>query len=104
MTNLEINQLLHERVMGECWHEIEPRDDGNLVRDYCIKCETFGVGSSLADYTNWPDYGPMLEVAMTKEWWNDFAYYSNGDFKISTILNPLRGSTAMAEFVKERVI
>ena len=103
MTELEINQLLHERVMGECWHE--------YLHGICIKCGRWSNHGGMISanwnpsYTSsWADYGRLLEVAMTKEWWNDFAYYSNGDFKISTMLNPLKGSTAMAEFVKARGI
>ena len=69
-------------------------------------------GNSPSYTSSWADYGRLLEVAMTKGWWIKFAYeedtdgvtYANYDFKEETVLNPLRGSTAMAEFVKERGI
>ena len=102
MTELQINQLLHEKVMGKCWHHIELRDDGNLVRAYCVKCETFGVDDNWVDYFSWADYGPMLEECMKKEWFSDFAYEWD-DRWIGWIreylFNPLNGTTAIAEFV-----
>ena len=124
MTNLEINQLLHERVMGECWHirnrTTEEQSLAHVIwrktdttQPYphleCIKC---GMILDITEpinpsYTSsWASYGRLLEVAMTKEWWDDVAYGKAlwQGFKVDTILNPLRGSTAMAEFVKERVI
>ena len=94
MTNLEINQLLHERVMELEWYPL-PVETGLDWHPLWPK------------YTSsWADYGRLLEVAMTKEWWDDVAYGKAlwQGFKVDTILNPLRGSTAMAEFVKERGI
>ena len=105
MTELQINQLLHERVMGECWHE--------YLHGICIKCGRWSNHGGMISanwnpsYTSsWADYGRLLEMAITKEWWDDVAYGKAlwQGFKVDTILNPLRGSTAMAEFVKERGI
>lgn len=94
MTNLEIDQLLHERVMEEKW------SDGRTK--YLNPSYT----------SDWLAYGRLLEVAMTKEWWKEFLIRHNEYYPFSmepnfvfyVLLNPLRGSTAMAEFVKERGI
>jgi hypothetical protein len=114
VTELQINQLIHEKVMGKCWHNADKRVGDSIIiplQWFCTKCgdevghEGVYMSPLHPSYTSsWADYGPMLEECMKKEWWNDFAYYSNGDFKISTMLNPLKGSTAMAEFVKARGI
>ena len=116
MTNLEINQLLHERVVGECWHDADKRVGDSVhipLQWFCTKCgdevgyEGVYMPPLHPSYTSsWADYGRLLEVAMTKEWWDDVAYGKAlwQGFKVDTILNPLRGSTAMAEFVKERGI
>ena len=102
MTNAEINKLLHERVMGERWVE-------EMTLCDCPSCRNPSYTSS------WEDYGRLLEVAMTKEWWPLFIalqIYDNNygpeaedydGYVPVEMLNPLRGSTAMAEFVKERI-
>ena len=100
MVNSEISKIIHEKVVGECWHRIELRDDGNLVRAYCVKCETFGVDDNWVDYFSWADYGPMLEECMKKEWWDDMVHFTSERTPDWTyFLNPLYGSTAIAEFV-----
>lgn len=118
MTELEINQLLHERVMGECWHE--------YLHGICIKCGRWSNHGGMISanwnpsYTSsWADYGRLLEVAMTKEWWIAFTASSFHSYLQdnpgmdgvdiafwfeAVLLNPLLGSTAMAEFVKARGI
>ena len=111
MTNLEINQLLHEKVMGKCWHEWIYSDTGRLVCNKC-GCTPCGWLENPSYTSSWEAYGRLLEVAMMKEWWKEFAYdlntddftYADYQFKEDIVLNTLRGSTALAEFVKERGI
>lgn len=100
MTNLEINQLLHKSVMGKRWIE-----ENDLC--HCPSCSNPSYTSS------WEAYGRLLEVAMTKEWWlpflgNRIEVYTHYEFDSTAtyhkLLNPLLGSTAMAEFVKEKGI
>ena len=53
--------------------------------------------------SRWEFYGPMLEVCMKKEWWPDFINFGliyESKEVIPTLLNPLKGSTALAEFVE----
>ena len=122
MTNLEINQLLHERVVGECWHDADKRVGDSVhipLQWFCTKCgdevgyEGVYMPPLHPSYTSsWEAYGRLLEVAMMKEWWKEFAYdlntddftYADYQFKEDIVLNTLRGSTALAEFVKERGI
>ena len=117
MTELQINQLIHQKVLGKCWHEWEYDDVSYSVvwetRFKCRKCgeETWvdygSMPSNPSSTSSWADYGPMLEECMKKEWWRELAYYMSTDdttyadyeFK-EDILNPLRGSTAIAEFVE----
>ena len=100
MTELEINQIIHE-AMGKCWHE-----DDTLTSHY--RCKHCGAESMFAfirnpSYTSsWSDYGPMLEECMKKEWWPDFINFGliyESKEVIPTLLNPLKGSIAIAEFV-----
>ena len=108
MTNAEINKLLHERVVGQCWQE--------YLHGICIKCGRWSNHGGMISanwnpsYTSsWADYGRLLEAAMTKERWREFAYTYESEVDSSfgmfvlreDLLNPLRGSTAMAEFIKE---
>lgn len=99
MTTLETNKLIHEKVMRLAWHT--PAD--KIV-----------YGSpDMPNYFKWEYYGPMLEVAMTKEWWGEFinrTALSVDSFNCSiwiglinqVLLNPLRGSTSIAKFLKEK--
>jgi len=108
MTNLEIDQLLHDRVIGECWHRADKDAFFGPGWSLCIFCkEQLTVNPSYT--SSWADYGRLLEVAMTKEWWFDFLNnivisWVHQYEVLSIVLNPHRGSTAMAEFVKERGI
>ena len=108
MTELEINKLVHVKIMNLCWHEpinvsrmlLKPNDK------LCKKCGNFH--SLHPSYTSsWADYGPMLEECMKKEWWFEFLNSVNRNWVhqyeiIPIIINPLLGSTAIAEFLKER--
>lgn len=37
-TDEQINRAIHEKVMGECWHESEPVGDVRHGGYYCRKC------------------------------------------------------------------
>ena len=120
MTELQINQLIHEKVMGKCWHirnrTTEEQCSAHVLwrktdttQPYphleCVKC---GMILSLNELDNpsyasrWEFYGPMIEECMKKEWFSDFAYEWD-DRWIGWIreylFNPLNGTTAIAEFV-----
>ena len=118
MTELEINQLLHEKVMGKCWHTYlsqrytSQRDEFSAP---CIKCKRElywldGEDVNPSYTSSWANYGPILEECMMKEWWDVFCdslLPKNqrpriGDERVipPLMLNPLRGSTAIAEFVE----
>ena len=111
MTNFEINQTIHE-VMGKCWHDADKRVGDSFIiplQWFCTKCgdEVGHEGVYMSPLhpsytTSWADYGPMLEWAMKQEWGRKLleGYALNGCVEI--LLNPLRGSTAIAEFLKER--
>lgn len=111
------DQIIHEAI-GLCWHEWE--------QVHCCggsKCKRCGhywpvppderTKSIIqdVDYTLWKQYGPMLEWAMKQKWWDEFKIwhatqafcsYRDKEFIHQSILNPLKGSTAIAEFWKER--
>ena len=71
MTNLEIEKLLHEKVMGLEWKEPKTEE---------FHCKTCGIHKFI-DYEN-PSY-------TSSRWW-----------LVKNLLNPLKGSTALAEFVE----
>lgn len=112
MTELEINQIIQEKAMGGCWHEID--DNGyvlasNPMSGKCRHCRglmTKGKPNNPSFTSSWADYGPMLEQTMKKEWWFDFLFLWHGSRRGHTIsielLNPLKGSTALAEFLEGR--
>ena len=96
MTNLEINQTIHE-ARGLEWHE----DLGNGI---CKHCGGLFLKSDNPSYTSdWRVYGEFLEWLWNEkwEWFNEFAYDKAETFKVNTLLNPLRGSTAFAKWWKE---
>ena len=107
MTELQINQLIHEKVMGKCWHEdcYSEHDEDGSCWIVCRKCWSRDIsGFANPSYTSsWADYGPMIKECMKKEWWSDFAYEWD-DRWIGWIreylFNPLNGTTAIAEFVE----
>ena len=113
MTNLEINKLIHEKVMGKCWHDADKRVGDSFIiplQWFCTKCgdevghEGVYMSPLHPSYTSsWADYGPMIKECMKKEWWSDFAYEWD-DRWIGWIreylFNPLNGTTAIAEFVE----
>lgn len=117
-TELEINRLLHEKVMGKCWHEWykvipPPSDDFECPYYACMCGEIYNDTTDNPSYTSsWTDYGPMLEVAARQEWWGWFLNWQvlkEDKNKClmwiglinQTLLNPLRGSTAIARFITE---
>lgn len=108
MTELGINRIIHE-ARGLCWHEWEQiYTCGGSRCKHCQKYYPVFPNAETAqiiqdtDYTKWEHYGPMLEWAMKKEWGRKLleGYALNGCIEI--LLNPRRGSTAIAEFLKER--
>lgn len=108
MTPDERNRVLHEKVMGRCWHEFafKHKKEGHTAP--CVKCNSFDFPNP--DYSKWEFYGPMLEWAMKQEWWRSVAYNidindyeGTAEYEFNEdFLNPLRGSTAIAEFLEER--
>jgi len=109
MTDLELNKFLHEKVMGECWHEgITWNENGYGT---CSKC---GVGEInggwpsnpvlyLPSYTTNPaDYWRLLQKVKSDE---KFDYYMTRLFSeigcrgvVDTISDMRRGCDAIAEF------
>lgn len=118
MTELEINQIIHE-AMGKCWHDFDPHALLSLKNRYwCSKCDSYDYPNP-SYTTSWADYGPMLEWTMEQEWWPRLVIEKmrGSVYKVikklddepwlnyyvpQQYLNPLRGSTAIAEFLKER--
>lgn len=114
MTELEINKIIHE-ARGLCWHEWEPQESHWNCCGFAT-CKKCGVNTDREerDYqeqyqnpshtSSWADYGPMLEWAMKEPWWYDFVeeIYDTPKVMLFHMLNPLRGSTAIAEFLKGR--
>ena len=102
MTQSEVNKILTEKVLGQCWHEwtgtysYRPRQ--------CPKCKIFETykGSENPDFSLWEHYGPLLEKIQGEGYWRELAYRESaqGCFRES-LLNPTRGSHAIAEFVKD---
>lgn len=113
MTQLEIRQIIHE-ARELCWHDWDTNRDnlGISLVPRCKKCKADSKWCENPSYTSsWADFGPMLDWAMKEEWWPDFISeygIKDTDFHIARCflndkyLNPLRGSTAIAEFLKER--
>jgi len=119
MTDQEKNQIIHE-AMGLCWHKWEnPCKEGYEIISSCLKCGKSSLLHKNPDYSKWEHYGPMLEWAMEQEWWprlvvewmmgsvHTIAHEIEGrpwlNYHIpQQYLNPLRGSTAIVEFLKER--
>ena len=110
MTNQEINQIIHE-ARGLCWHD---KRYGNHV---CMKCHAVDWPIYHSYTSSWADYGPMLEwfksdterFAKFIAWLVDFdrdeipvkekMVYATVDITVRFMTNPLRGSTAIAEFI-----
>jgi hypothetical protein len=88
VTDQEINKTIHE-AMGLPW--FTPADK-----------VVYGTPDCPSYTSNWADYGPLLEWAMKQEWWLDFAcsldIMSDEPTELK-LLNPLKGSTALAEFI-----
>ena len=111
MTELEINKTICE-ARGLCWHEqLKPSQDWTGGAGFpfrCRKCKTpLNVGGKIINipsYTSsWSDYGQALEWAINKIWWKDFEAYLILKRHIlrTYLLNPLRGSNTLAEFIVE---
>lgn len=72
MNQSEVNKIITEKVLGQCWHEwtgtysYRPRQ--------CPKCKIFETykGSDNPDFSQWPHYGPLLEKIKASDWFGDF--------------------------------
>ena len=101
MTQIEVNKIITEKVLGKCWH----------IRscDACLKCgvqlfvpdgktekgvRRFKIVGN-PDFSQWSDYGPLLEKIQGEEWWENFRWIT----AYADTTNPTRGSLALAEFV-----
>ena len=86
MNQAEVNKIITEKVLGEEWSIHWDAEFTN------------------PDFSQWSDYGPLLEKIQSEEWWGDFhEVITFGEYRsrdvIWTLLNPARGSLALAEFV-----
>lgn len=102
------DQIIHE-ARGLCWHESKKNQWYELYKNEarvpCEKCGALAFHHNNPSYTSsWADFGPMLEEMMKKEWWDEFAYEKWYGVRVTRgdILHPKAGSTAIAEFLKER--
>ena len=104
MNQNEVNRIITEKVLGECWHETGIDMSRPIGRElYCKKgCEaTYPTLSNHPDFSHWEYYGPLLEKIQGERYWDKVAFDGNGryEFRVNTLLNPTRGSHAIAEFV-----
>ena len=131
MTELQINQLIHERVMGKCWHDADKRVGDSFIiplQWFCTKCgdevghEGVYMSPLHPSYTSsWADYGRLLEKFKTLDCFGDFIDWliesdelnnlplDNALIVVFDILTCLKcddrhGARIIAEFVKERGI
>lgn len=107
------DQIIHE-ARGLCWHEPTEKylpPGRNPTCKYCNVQLGTHWGRWNPDYSKWENYGPMLEVSMTKDWWEGFVIqyqacedvWDDGDIAhlLRVLLNPARGRDAIATFLKE---
>ena len=116
MTDEDINKFLHEKIMGECWHDKPVRaayTGVNIV--VCPKCDkrfsilTKNHHPSYA--TSWADYGKLLEKVRQHADWEYFVeklfcyqWLKDGNFATCTheavgiLFDPVTGSAAIAEY------
>lgn len=105
MTEQEINRVIHEKARGLCWHEEDCRESERWTDEYevfCKKCNKICPEDNPSYTSDWSAYGPMLEWAKEEKWWIDFLGYfwmKNTENAVTSLLNPLKGSTALAEFI-----
>ena len=108
MTQQQVNQIITE-AMGLCWHEWDGRRKVNGYSEhFCSKCDQpwdWNCEIGHLDFSTWQDWGRALEWAQGEEWWERFisiewdkGLMPDGDF-LSTLLSPVRGSLALAEFI-----
>jgi len=115
MINDELNRFVHEKIMGQCWHEAEDyyykdpdSDFWSGMRKRCKKCHGLPINP---DYTQWEHYGKVLEKLHAEDMWNKLAYYHLDKYEnqdeLDVLLvfdeimhNPLSGLAAIAEFFR----
>lgn len=78
LSNEVLDHLIHEQVMGECWHETgdyyfkDPDSDfWSGIRKRCKKCSSTSIYNPKY-CTSWEDYGRLLEKVKKHKEWDDF--------------------------------
>ena len=113
MTDAELNKLLHEKVMGKCWHEWSAYESGTFL-EKCGKCgETVLMGKTLPvpSYTTNPaEYWELLMWCKGQENWDEFLItitidkqWSQGSvygiiYALNILLDMSKGCSAILEF------
>ena len=92
MTQSEVNRVLAEKILKKCDHDRPFHWD---EYGQCLAC-----AAEIPDFSQWAHYGPLLEKIQGEGYWRELAYRESaqGCFRES-LLNPTRGSLAIAEFV-----
>ena len=104
MNQNEVNKIITEKVLRECWLNITQvpiliDDDGTVLDSMPSTPDTN------PDFSQWSNYGPLLEKIQGEEWWEEFVavQWANGLMPegnfLGNLLRPTRGSLALAEFV-----
>ena len=90
MTEIEVNKIIHERLMRKCWHEFAT---ANLrIAEWIKQCNKSGWskhkwGKSFnPSYTSsWSDYGKALERFKAHELFGDFIKWFIKENKLDEI-------------------
>ena len=100
LTNEELDKLIHEKIMGKCWHE------GENV-GWCSKCKERWMKAYQKNpsyTTSWADYGKLLEKIRNSTKWSSFKYGSEelcrqdmSEF-VDKLVDPRRGCEAIASY------
>ena len=101
MNQNEVNRIITEKVLGECWHILHMIQDGCYICTACGKeYGRYCLRPINPDFSQWEHYGPLLEKIQGEGYWRELAYRESaqGCFRES-LLNPTTGSHAIAEFV-----
>lgn len=113
MTQSEVNRIIMEKVLRECWHEVI---DIGINGENWWKVVTengytfYTANNPNLDFSRWEHYGPLLEKIQGEGWWWVFVFeiYTCRHDALNTVLevllNPTKGSLTIAEFVKDREV
>ena len=94
MTELEINKIIHEKLMRKCWHEFVMENSQNSAGitvwiQQCNKCvwhKYAWTTSTNPSYTSsWADYGKALERFKAHELFGDFLEWFIKENKLNEI-------------------